>query len=338
MATMKDVAKRAGVSIATVSVVLSGATFVSPLLKQRVETAIAELGYARNAIARSLKRGHSSLIGLVVPDITNPFFTAFVDHVQRSAAEAGYSVLLGLTDNAASREQEVLGLMRSHQAAGTILCPTGDATTYADIGKTIGTMKLVLADNAPDNSDVDTVVMDNALAGELAARHILSQGHKAIAVIAGPSYQYVAKQRNQAFVDILAKKSITLDSSMIARGEFREHDAHAATHLILRAPKKPTVIFVANNLMLIGVMRAIAELAMHVPGDISVVSIDDFAWAAAFQPSLTVIRQPIADMATSAFNRLLVRINGNKDDLRREIFTPELIIRQSCGRPANEVR
>ncbi len=333
MPTMKDVAKRAGVSIATVSAVLSGAAFVSPPLKVKVEEAIVALGYARNAMASGLKRGHSQLIGLVVPDITNPFFTSFVDHVQKAADAAGYSVLLGLTDNDSKREPAALNLMRSHQAAGTILCPTGDAANYAQIGKSTGGMKLVLSDNATDQTDVDTVVMDNALAAELAARHILSFGHSKIGVVAGPGYQYVASRRYNAFEQALKLKSVTLEPSLVAHGGFRELEAHAAAGRLLMGPARPTAIFVANNLMLIGVMRAIADLALRVPEDVSVVCIDDFAWAAAFQPTLTVVRQPIAQMAGLAFARLLERIAGDTSKPDRQELAPELVIRQSCGRP-----
>jgi LacI family transcriptional regulator len=334
MANMKDVARRAGVSIATVSVVLSGAAYVSPPLKTKVEAAIAELGYARNAMARSLKSGTSSLIGLIVPDITNPFFTSFVDHVQKLADQAGYSLLLGLTDNDARREPSALALMRSHQAAGTILCPTGGLSDYADIGKSVGAMKLVLADNAAPDTDVDTIVMNNALAAELAAHHILGLGHKRIAVVAGPVHQHVSHARHEAFLATLSARKLQLNARFVARGDFREQEAYdAARHLFLES-EKPTAIFVANNLMLIGVMRAISDLALRVPDDVSVVSIDDFAWAAAFQPSLTVVRQPIADMAQAAFDQLLRRIAGGVAPASRQCFTPQLVIRQSCGRPA----
>ncbi len=333
MATMKDVARTAGVSIATVSAVLSGASYVSPPLKQKVEKAIAELGYARNAMAGSLKSGHSSLIGVVVPDITNPFFTTFVDHVQKAADRAGYTVLLGLTDNDPARELTALNLMRSHQAAGSILCPTGDAISYGNISKAVGNMKLVLADNAGPTSDVDSVVMDNPLAAELAARHILSLGHRNIAVIAGPQFQFIAQQRLTFFLQALKAKSITLGPTQVAHGQFREQEAHTAARRLMLSEIKPTAIFVANNLMLIGVMRAIAELALRVPDDVSVVSIDDFAWASAFQPTLTVVKQPIQAMAETAFEYLKQRIDGEVAPPRHHILQPELVVRQSCAKP-----
>jgi LacI family transcriptional regulator len=333
MATMKDVARRAGVSIATVSSVLSGAAYVSPPLRARVEAAVTELGYARNAVARSLKRGHSSLLGLIVPDITNPFFTSLVDEVQQLAAADGYTVLLGLSNNDAAREPHILALMRSHQAAGTIMCPTGEAASYRTIALQMGAMKLVLADNAPPETDTDTVVMDNGRAAELAAAHIFETGHRRIAVMAGPAHQFVAQVRQEAFVRALARRGVAFDAALVVRGDFREQEAHGAALALLSGRERPTAIFVANNLMLIGVMRAIAARGLRVPHDISVVSIDDFAWAAAFQPALTVVRQPIAAMAAAAHRFLMRRIAGANGPPEREVLAPELVIRQSCARP-----
>jgi LacI family transcriptional regulator len=331
MATMKDVARKAGVSVATVSAVLSGAAFVSDPLKVKVQKAIAELGYARNAVARSLKQGHSSLIGLVVPDINNPFFTSFVDHVQNAADAAGYTVLLGHTRFDYRRELPVLDLIRSQQAAGTILCPIGPETTYASIGQRMGNMKMVLADNGPEQCDVDTVVMQNEVAAELAALHIIRHGHRRIAMVTGPDFQFVSQRRHQAFIRALARESIDICPRLIAQGDFRDQEAYVAAKQLLKSEHKPSAIFAANNLMLIGVMRAITEAGLRVPEDISVVSIDDFAWAAAFQPKLTVVRQPIAELAQAAFAHLLRRISGDASPVQRSVFPPELIIRQSCG-------
>ena len=334
MATMKEVAKAAGVSIATVSAVLSGAAFVSPALKDKVEKAVVKLGYARNAMARGLKRGQSTLLGLVVPDITNPFFTSFVDEVQKCAEASGYSVLLGVANNSPVREIELCDLMRSHQVAGTILCPTGDAKNCAAIAARVGSMPLVIADNAPTGLPVDTIVMDNTRAAQLAAEHILANGHRLIAVMSGPAHQYVSQMRHEAFLATLRDANIAVAPQHISRGEFREAEAYAAALNLLSSNPRPTAIFVANNLMLIGVMRAIAELNLKVPQQLSVVSIDDFAWAAAFQPALTVIRQPITAMAQSAHDCLMLRIKDSGDQaFQRVVHQPTLIVRGSCQPP-----
>ena len=168
MATMKDVARDAGVSIYTVSATLSGSAPVSDELRARVNRSVARLGYERNSMARGLKQGTSSLIGLIVSDVTNPFFTELVECIQADAERAGYSVLLGISDHDTGREAELLKLMRSHQAAGTILCPAGGEEDYLDGRLTRGRMKIVAVDNASEALGVDGFTLDNRRAADLA--------------------------------------------------------------------------------------------------------------------------------------------------------------------------
>jgi LacI family transcriptional regulator len=330
MATMRDVAKAAGVSIATVSATLSRAAYVSPELQARVNAAVELLGYERNSMASGLKRGQTSLIGLIVSDVTNPFFTELVDHVQNAARHAGYSVLLGISDHDPAREAELLRLMRSHQAAGTILCPAGDA---ADGVGPLGRMRLVAVDNAAPALGVDTVELDNRRAAALAARHCLDLGHRRIAVVAGPARQYVSRERLAGFEAALADEGAPLAPDLLLNGEFRLEEAYRAAQALLAQESLPTAIFVSNNLMLIGVMRALAEAGLSVPRDMSVVSIDDFPWASAFQPALTVVRQPVAEMAGAALARLLARLSGDDSPPDHARLAPELVIRGSCAAP-----
>ena len=333
MATMKDVAKAAGVSVATVSAARSGAAYVSPKLKAQVEAAIAALGYEPNANASSLKRGRTSLIGLIVPDITNPFFTEFVHHVQRGARQAGYPVLLGVSDEDPIREADTLRLMRAHQAAGTILCPAGATVDDSALTANAGRMKVVCVYSVSPETACDAVVLDNRKAAALAVSHILDLGHRAIATIAGPQQKFAGRERLDGFVDTLAERGFAADPAYIRYGNFRQDDAYEACLDLLAMPKRPTAIFVANNHMLIGVMQAVTAAGLNVPRDISIVGIDDFPWAAAFVPTLTTIRQPIEAMARSALSYLLDRIEGGDSSPRRRVLTPELVIRHSCAAP-----
>lgn len=333
MTTMKDVAKAAGVSIATVSATLSGASFVSSELRARVTTAIGALGYERNSAASGLKRGKSLLIGLVVSDVTNPFFTELVHSVQNQAREKGYSVLLGVSDHDVTRESELLRLMRSHQAAGTILCPAGGVEDYSPMRLNLGQMKVVAVDNAAPNLPFDTVALDNSKAATLAVQHILSFGHRRVATMAGPSQQFVSQKRLEGFIVALEQNGIKADPALISHGNFRIDLAFQSCVTLLSQPNRPTALFVANNLMLIGVMQALTQAGLSVPGDMSVASIDDFPWSSAFQPALTVVRQPIAQMAAAALDRLLSRIDGDASVPTRQLFEPELVVRQSCASP-----
>ena len=331
MATMKDVAKAAGVSIATVSATLSGASFVSADLQARVNAAIETLRYERNSMASGLKRGRSFLIGLIVSDVTNPFFTELVDCVQNQAREQGYSVLLGISGHDVAREGELLRLMRSHQAAGTILCPAGEADDYSKGRLQPGRMKLVAIDNAAPALPVDTISLDNRKAAEIAVQHLLSFGHRRIGTVMGFAHQHVANERLIGFRDALKEQGIEVDEASVGQGNFRIEDAYRACNLLLALAERPTALFVANNLMLIGVMRALSEAGVSVPADISVASIDDFPWASAFQPALTVVRQPIAAMASAALSRLVQRLDGEDGEPTHQVFAPELVVRQSCS-------
>ena len=337
MATMNDVAKTAGVSIATVSATLSGASFVSPELRAKVTAAIGALGYERNSAASSLKRGKSFLIGLVVSDITNPFFTELVHGVQNLAREKGYSVLLGISDHDINREAELLRLMRSHQVAGTILCPTGSMEDYSSHRLNFGRMKVVAVDNAAPELPFDTVALDNTKAATLAVRHILSFGHQKIGIMAGPKKQFVSQKRLEGFSLALEEQGINTDSTLIRHGDFRMEDAFRSCVELLIQPNRPTALFVANNLMLIGIMQALTEAGLSVPNDMSIASIDDFPWSSAFQPALTVVRQPIKLMASAALNILLKNIEGDYSAPIRQIFEPELVIRQSCAPPRLQI-
>lgn len=333
MATMKDVARLAGVSIATVSATLSGATFVSPQLKERVLAAIDELGFAPNAMASGLRSGKSSLIGLIVPDITNPFYTELVHNVQRRAAAAGRTVILGASDDDARSEAKLIRLMRSHQVAGTIILPSGSEGDCSKLSGYAGDMPLVAVDNAPSGIGLDTVVMDNRLAAELATEHILSFGHQSAAIIAGPSHRFVSRERHYGFEATLERHGIIPLTEHMRRGDFHVEEACKVGLELLGLANRPTAIFVSNNQMLIGVMQAVAAAGLSVPRDISIAAIDDFPWAVAFSPALTTVRQPVDAMAAAALSFLTDRIAGSTAERQRMILAPELVIRQSCAPP-----
>jgi LacI family transcriptional regulator len=334
MATMKDVARLAGVSIATVSATISGSNFVSPVLKERVLAAVDELGYARNAMASGLKRGTSSLIGLVVPDITNPFYTEFVHGVQQRASAAHLTVILGVSDDNAAREGALLRLMRSHQAMGTIILPSGGEGDCRKLADYAGNMPLVAADNAPSGLSIDTVAIDNRKAAELVTEHVLSFGHKLIATVSGPLHRYVSRERQCGFEAAMERHGLPILPENVERGEFQVDAARETGLRLLTRKDRPTAIFVANNQMLIGVMQAVAAAGLSVPRDISVASIDDFPWASAFMPALTTVRQPIAAMAEAALDMLASRIEGDGQPVRRLVLEPQLVVRQSCAAPS----
>ena len=183
-------------------------------------------------------------------------------------------------------------------------------------------MKIVAIDNAAAGIGIDTVALDNRRAAALAVEHLLGLGHRRIATVAGLAHQYVSQQRLYGYEETLESQGIKVRSDFVSHGNFRVEDAYHSCRRLLDLPESPTALFVANNLMLIGVMRALSEAGVKVPRDMSIASIDDFPWAAAFQPALTVVRQPIADMASTAFELLMKRLEGDEREPSHREFTP----------------
>jgi LacI family transcriptional regulator len=334
MATMKDVARLAEVSLATVSAVLNESSYVSPDLTERVRSAVKALGYAPNTIASSLKKGSTKLIGLIVPDITNPFFTEFVHSIQKRAHALGYSVLLFDSGRDPDQERAYLRMLRAHLAVGTILCAAAPEEVYERQQAEISNMPIVTVDHVVRPSDWDSVALDNVAAARMAVQHILKFGHTRVAIIAGPQNLLPGRDRLRGFAEALAAASLPVVPEYVRQGAFGEPEAYEAALELMSLPQPPSAIFVANNQMLIGTMRALAEKAFSCPSDVSITAIDDFPWANAFSPALTTVRQPVDAMAEAALGMLLERINGTDRATRHLVFPPELVVRQSCQSPA----
>jgi LacI family transcriptional regulator len=191
-------------------------------------------------------------------------------------------------------------------------------------------MKLVAIDNAFPSLGIDSIGLDNRKAASLAVSHLLDLGHRRIAMVGGVPQQHVARERLAGYRETLRRRGVAFTPGLVEAGHFRLEDGYLACKKLMRSNPPPTALFVANNLMLIGVMRALGDLGLRVPQDISVCSIDDFPWASAFQPALTVVQQPIAEMAGAAFRALLARLGGEEGPPVRQLLAPHLVVRQSC--------
>ena len=335
MPTLRDVAQRAGVSTATVSATLNGTAFVSPALQQRVQAAVRELAYAPDAIARSLKQGRTHLIGLVVADITNPFFNELTQVIEAAAQTQGYSVLLCDTNQDVQKEQKYIRLMRTYRVEGLILIPTGRPDDY-DRDAMLGLqMPVVLVDRVLPGLPFDSVTLNNRRAAMLATHHILEFGHRRVGAINGPMTLSAGRDRAQGYRAALRRHGLAYDERFVRDGQFREVEAFNACRDILAQPDRPTAFFVANNHMLIGVMRAIAETGLRCPRDVSIVSIDDFRWADAFSPRLTTVSQPVSKIGVMAVRLLLDRLSGAAPGQPvRQVMEPALVVRDSCSSEA----
>lgn len=332
MPTIKDVARQAQVSTATVSATINNSAYVSPDLRARVLAAVDALGYAPSGIAQSLKKGSTRLIGLVVADLSNPFFGELIHAVEAAADDWGYSVILCNSDEKFDKERHHLRKVKAQRCAGMILAPTGDLEAYRADGIASFPVPTVLVDRTIDFWPVDSVTLDNFSAALQATNYILALGHRRLATITGPRHVSTGAERLRGFVKGLANHGLTADPDCIRSGDYREDVAFSATQEILRLPEPPTAFYVANNLMLVGVMRAIAEAGLSCPTDISVISTDDLTWANGFHPRPTIVRQPVWEIGTEAVRLLIDRLSRSPNEpVKRLVLAPTLIVRESCA-------
>lgn len=334
IATIRDVAEAAGVSIATVSAVLNKSARVSPAREARVRRAVADLGYAPQRSARSLRAGKTMMLALIVPDIANPFFGAIGRIVEQEADKRGYAVLLSNSGEDEIKEQRYLQHARGHNVDGLILSITGNWRHYnRDWRQHIGVPAILVDRDIPD-LDLECVATDNRLAAELAMRHLLSLGHRRIGAIFGPDHLSPAAERTEGFEAALADSDADRDPVLFRKADFHSPDAYAKCQALLALPERPTAIFVANNLMALGAMRAISEAGLRCPNDISLVTIDDFEWTTALYPRLTTVSQPMDAIGRTAVERLMNLLGGGSPtEPRRQLLRPELIVRDTCGQP-----
>ena len=329
--TMIDVAQAAGVSIATVSAFINGTANVSADLRQRIEKAIRDIGYQRNAIARSLKIGTTRTIGLTVADIRNPFFTDVVATIQQMLNAAGYAVMLCCNDEDTVQQDEQIKLLLDRMVDGLIIAPAGED----DIMRRLltGTRKpVVLIDRVCDGLDVDAVVLDNLKAVSDAITYLINLGHRRIGYISGSPETSTGRDRLAGYRQALETAGIVFVPDLVREGHFREADGYRAAMQLLTMADRPTAIFSANNLMVIGAMRAIRDMGLSCPADISVACMDDFPWADVFNPRLTTVAQPVEAIGEQAATLLLERLEGRAPNhSRRLVLYGSLKIRNSCS-------
>lgn len=337
MTGIREVARRAGVSIATVSIALSGKRPVSAETRRQVREAALEVGYAPDAIASSLRLGRSKLLGLIVSDITNPYFASLAQAVEAAAGAAGYAVIVCNSNEDPARERALLDLLRVQRVAAVLFAPAGHGAAYVKSLGARATAPRVAIDRRVEGLACDHVGLDNRHAARLAARHLIGLGHRRIAYVGDRPGLSTSDERFEGFRATLAEAGLSLDADDLRRGDFRGEAAYAAARPILAAKRKPTAIVAANNVLALGAMQVVGDLGLRCPADVSIVGIDDFPWSNALHPRLTTVAQPIAEIGAAAVRRALDRLESDKaarGKPRRIEFEPRLIARDSCGPPA----
>jgi LacI family transcriptional regulator len=336
MSTISDVAQRAGVSPATVSRVLQGASNVRPDTRQRVEQAIEELGYVPSAVAQSLRSKRTRSLALIVPDITNSFWTTIARGVEDAAQGHDYSILLYNTDENPARQIRCLEAVISQRVDGVIIAPyDSDARNLSKLRER--NTPTVIVDRRIEGWNVDSVLGDSISGARALVQHLIGLGHRRIAVISGPLNTSTAEDRVMGYLLALAEAGIPLEPHLIRRGEFLSASGEELALQLLDERPAPTAIFAANNLIAMGVIDAAKKLGQRIPQDIALVCFDDLPNVSHIFPFLTVAVQPAYDMGMNAAQLLLSRLESEAALQPRQVVLPiRLIIRHSCGSQLHE--
>ena len=331
-ATRNDVARVAGVSSATVSYVLNnGPRPVAVDTRNRVLRAIQELGYRPNPLARNLRLQRTSTIGLLVPDIHNPYFADVARGVEDCAYEHGFRVLLCHSRFDLGRELEYIDVLKTERAAGVIWIPaTTDEMPAAKLVES--GMPVVALDRHIESVPMTRVMADNAGGGRMATEHLIALGHRRIGCIVRPGQLGHAQDRVRGYLQALEKHGLPSDETLMAPGGFHLEQGWHATQSLLNLPDRPTAIFAYNDMNAMAAMRCVSERGLRVPDDISIVGFDDIPLSAYTCPSLTTVEQPKLDMGYRGARHLLDQIAGTAQTSQAEtLLEVRLIVRESSG-------
>lgn len=331
MPTMKDVARLAGVSIQTVSAIINHKPGITQATRDRVLTAIDQLGYRPYSVARSLRTRQTHSIALVVSDIANTFYATMASAIEDFAHNAGYSLILHNTHDDMGRESAYLQSIAQRWVDGAILVTTRSEVVGLDNLYTAH-IPTVVVNHIPLSYSGPSVTLDNNRAGRIAAEHLISLGHTHISHIAGPARLSISRERELGFVQTLNEHGIRPAYCPGSTGDWGCESGYRSMHQILNCGQElPTAVFAANDRMAIGAMRAIYDRGLRIPDDISLIGLDDIEIAAFTNPPLTTIGQPIIRMALTAVDILIRLLVGEKVAQSKVTLAPTLIIRSSTS-------
>ncbi len=329
-ASIYDVARESRVSVFTVSAVVNKKSHVGKKLRERVEAAIRKLNYRPNLLARSLAKQKTHTIGMVVPDIANPFFPMVVRGAEDAAQKRGYNLLLCNSDDTQAREESALELLLSKRVDGILL-----TKAICDISpallQMIQEMKIpiVLVMRTYPKISKDAIITDDYQGAYEAVSHLARAGRKRIGLIGGPLKVSNGKARWEGFRDALEANGLVYDPTLTVEGDYRTESGYRAGHLLLS--HRPDGVYVANYLMTVGFLKAAEEMGLRCPEDFGLVSFDDYPWLGIFRPRLTTVELPKYQLGSEAAELLLDRIAGMNGPAVLRKLLPELRVRESCG-------
>lgn len=321
MATIRDVAKLAGVSVATVSRVLNNQGYVHEDTRKKVERAIHELNYKPNAVARSLYKKTSKSIGLIIPDITNPFFPQLVRAVEETMNRAGYTVLLFNSDEVLEREQHIIDLMVRKYVDGIII--VSNTIQYEHLKDL--TIPIVALDRVI-SQEIPSVSVDNYEGARKAVRLLMEKGCKKIAHLRGPENVFTAEERLRGYLDEMSSQRM---ETFIYAGNYELKTSMAETMKLLTEHSDIDGIFAGNDVMAVGAIKATTKLGIHIPNELKIIGFDGIELGTAISPELSTMKQPIIQLGEKSSELLLNYINGPENVLRHHVYQAELVERDS---------
>ncbi len=351
--TIRDVARAAGVSSATAARALGGYGRVSAAARERVLAAATNVGYRANTLARSMITGTTHTLGVVVADIENPFFASIVRAISDTAHARGFEVMVTNSDEDLGTERAVVRVLFEKRVDGLIIAPAASEHGEHLAELLARGLPIVLIDRTVTGLAVDAVVVDNRRAAREAVSHLTALGHRRIAVVTGspPESQatrrVTARDRDQAsftisstsdrlagYFDALGEAGIEPEPGLIRYARYRRDGAQSEVHAVLDLPDPPTALFATDNFMTLGAFEAMRESGCEIPGDVSLVGFDDMDWTTIVSPRITLVAQPTSDIGTTAAERLLARLGGDRREPIESVLRTTFQSRESTAPPS----
>lgn len=330
MATMKDVARLAGVSTSTVSHVINKDRFVSEAIRLRVEDAIRTLNYAPSALARSLKLNQTRTIGMLITASTNPFFSELVRGVERSCFERGYSLVLCNTDGDEQRMNRNLETLLQKRVDGLLLLCTETHQPSPAIMKRYPAIPTVMMDWSPFDGGSDVIQDNSLLGGDIATRYLIDKGYTRIACVTGPLDKTPARLRLEGYRTAMQRAGLPVAEGYEVIGDFEFAGGLRAMQSLLALPEPPQAVFMGNDAMAVGAYQALYQAGLRIPQDIALVGYDDIELASYMTPPLTTIHQPKDELGELAIDVLIHRMAQPELQQQRLQLTPVLTVRGSA--------
>jgi LacI family transcriptional regulator len=329
-ASIYDVAHESDVSVFTVSAVINHKNHVGEKLRKRVEAAIRKLNYRPNLIARSLANQRTHTIGMIVPDIANPFFPMVVRGAEDAAQRHGYNLLLCNSDDNLDKEEAAVELLLSKRVDGILLTKAAQdfRPSLRQMIKEVN-IPFVLVMRTYPKLTKDAVITDDYQGAYDAVCHLARSGRRRIGLISGPRKVSNAVARWEGFRDALKAEGLRFQAELVIEGDYRIESGLRAGHALLS--HRPDGVYVANHLMTVGLLQAAAEMGLRCPDDFGLVSFDDYPWLGVFRPRLTTVELPKHQLGIEAAELLIRRIAGDRSEAVVKKLQSELRVRESCG-------